>query len=269
MNVFSAVLPCTASLAEIEALHPRGIILSGGPSSVYDEHAPEADPGVLRMGLPVLGICYGLQFMVHTLGGTVRPAARREYGDAEVTLVDGGAALFAGLPETLRVWMSHGDEALELPEGFHVTARTANALAGIANPSERISAVQFHPEVGHTRQGTELLRNFALGMCGATADWTPRHFIEETTATIRARVGTGHAICAISGGVDSSVAAVLVHRAIGEQLRCVFVDNGVLRKNEFTKVQENLRGKLGLNLVAIDAGARFLSKLAGVTDPET
>ena len=272
LNVFSAVLPCTASLAEIEALNPRGIILSGGPSSVYDAHAPQADPSVLRLGLPVLGICYGLQFIVHTLGGKVQPAARREYGDAEVTLLnaENGAdnALFAGLPATMRVWMSHGDEALELPPGFHLTAQTPNALAGIADPSRRIWAVQFHPEVHHTRQGTDLLRNFALGICGAAPDWTAQHFIDETTATIRARVGSGHAICAISGGVDSSVAAVLVHRAIGDQLTCVFVDNGVLRKNEFTKVQENLRGKLGLNLVAVDAKDRFLQKLAGVTDPE-
>ncbi len=267
LNVFSAVLPCTASVAEIEALHPRGIILSGGPSSVYDADAPQADAAVLALGLPVLGICYGLQFIVHRLGGKVRPAERREYGDAEVTLVDLETPLFAGLPETMRVWMSHGDEALELPAGFHVTARTPNALAGIANPAERIWAVQFHPEVQHTRQGTELLRRFVLGICAATPDWTPRHFIEETTAAIRARVGEGQAICAISGGVDSSVAAVLVARAIGNQLTCVFVDNGVLRKDEFGKVQRNLR-QLGLNLVAVDASERFLAKLAGVSDPE-
>ena len=269
LNIFSAVLPCTASVAEIQALQPRGLILSGGPSSVYDADAPKADPAVLRLRLPVLGICYGLQFIVHHLGGKVRPAARREYGDAEVTLVDRETALFRGLPETMRVWMSHGDEALELPPGFHATAKTPNALAGIANAAERIWAVQFHPEVHHTRQGLELLRSFAVEICGATRDWTPRHFIEETTATIRARVGAGHAICAISGGVDSSVAAVLVHRAIGDQLTCVFVDNGVLRKDEFRKVQENLRGKLGLNLVAVAAGERFLARLAGVDDPET
>ena len=267
-HVFSAVLPCTAPLADIEALRPRGIILSGGPSSVYDAHAPVADPEVLRLGLPVLGICYGLQYIVHTLGGTVRPAARREYGDAEVALLDRDTPLFAGLPPTLKVWMSHGDEALELPPGFHAVARTPSALAGIANPADRIWAVQFHPEVRHTREGTELLRNFVFGICGAVADWTPRHFIEETTAAVRARVGAGHAVCAISGGVDSSVAAVLVHRAVGEQLTCVFVDNGVLRKGEFEKVQSTLRGALGLNLVAVDARARFLDKLAGVTDPE-
>ena len=269
LNVFSAVLPCTASIEEIQALRPRGIVLSGGPSSVYDADAPKADPAILRLGLPVLGICYGLHFIVHHLGGKVRPAARREYGDAEVTLVDMETPLFAGLPTTLRVWMSHADEALELPPGFHVTAKSANALAGIANPVERIWAVQFHPEVQHTKQGTELLRSFVETICGATADWTPQHFITETTAAVRARVGTSHAICAISGGVDSSVAAMLVHRAIGGQLTCVFVDNGVLRKDEFRKVQENLRGKLGLNLVAVDARERFLARLAGVIDPET
>jgi len=268
LNVFSAVLPCTASLAQVQALQPCGIVLSGGPSSVYDANAPAADPQVLALGVPVLGICYGLQFIVHHRGGRVQPAARREYGDAEVMLVDRDTPLFAGLPPAMRVWMSHGDEALELPAGYHETARTANALAGIANPAERIWAVQFHPEVQHTRQGTELLRNFVLGICGAAADWTAQHFIAQTTARVQERIGTGHAICAISGGVDSSVAAVLVHRAIGDQLTCVFVDNGVLRKNEFAKVQENLRGKLGLNLVAVDARARFLSKLAGVSDPE-
>ena len=268
LQVYSAVLPCTASLAEIEALQPKGIILSGGPSSVYDTDAPKADPAILHMGLPVLGICYGLQFIVHNLGGKVQPAARREYGDAEVSIVDADMAIFAGLPPMLKVWMSHGDEALELPQGFHLTAKTSNALAGIANPEKKIWAVQFHPEVHHTPQGTQLLRSFVLDICGVTADWTPQHFIEETVAAIRAKVGTGHAICAISGGVDSSVAAVLVHRAIGDQLTCVFVDNGVLREDEFRKVQENLRGGLGLNLVAVDAGSRFLAKLAGVSDPE-
>jgi GMP synthase (glutamine-hydrolysing) len=269
LNVYSAVLPCTASLVEIEGLQPKGIILSGGPSSVYDADAPKADPAVLHLGLPVLGICYGLQFIVHSLGGKVQPAPRREYGDAEVSIVDADTAIFAGLPPTLKVWMSHGDEALELPKGFHLTAKTSNAVAGIANPEKKIWAVQFHPEVQHTRQGTQLLRSFVLDVCGVAADWTPQHFIEETTASIRAKVGTGHAICAISGGVDSSVAAMLVHRAIGDQLTCVFVDNGVLREDEFRKVQENLRVGLGLNLIAVDAGERFLNKLAGVTDPET
>ena len=268
-NVFSAVLPCTASVAEIKAYNPIGIVLSGGPCSVYDSDAPPADPQILQLGLPVLGICYGLQFITHHLGGKVRSAEKREYGHAEVQLVDEINPLFNGLPAGLSVWMSHGDEALELPPGFHLTAKTANAVAGIANPERRIWAVQFHPEVHHTRQGVELLRNFLFRICNAQADWTPAHFVQSTVAAIKEKVGDGHAICALSGGVDSSVAAVLVARAIGDQLTCVFVNNGVLRRNEFFKVQQTMRDKLGLNLVAVDASTRFLSKLAGVTDPET
>src|SRR6201999_227274 len=268
-NVFSAVLPCTASLEEIQSYKPIGIVLSGGPCSVYDADAPPADPKVLGLGVPVLGICYGLQFITHHLGGKVRSAEKREYGHADVDIVDDKNALFDGLPANLTVWMSHGDEAVELLPGFHLTAKTANAVAGIANPERRIWAVQFHPEVHHTRQGTALLRNFLFKICNAKADWTPAHFVQSTVAAIQEKVGDAHAICALSGGVDSSVAAVLVHRAIGDQLTCVFVNNGVLRKNEFFKVQQTMREKLGLNLVAVDASTRFLAKLAGVTDPET
>jgi GMP synthase (glutamine-hydrolysing) len=268
-NVFSAVLPCTASIAEILSYSPIGIILSGGPSSVYDVDAPDADPKVLELGLPVLGICYGLQFIAYHLGGKVVSADKREYGHAEVLIEDHATPLFAGLPETMQAWMSHGDSALELPEGFHRTARTSNALAGIANEKRKIWAVQFHPEVHHTPMGPMLLKNFVFGICGAKGDWTAAHFIESTVAAIREKVGSGHVLCALSGGVDSSVAAVLVHRAIGEQLTCVFVNNGVLRKNEFAQVTKNLRDKLGLNLVPVDASDRFLDKLAGVTDPET
>jgi GMP synthase (glutamine-hydrolysing) len=198
----------------------------------------------------------------------VRSAAKREYGHAEVELIDTANPLFAELPASMQVWMSHGDEALDLPPGFHLTAKTSNAVAGIANPERRIWAVQFHPEVHHTPLGTTVLRNFLFNICGARPDWTPEHFIQSTVTAIREKVGTGHAICALSGGVDSSVAAVLVHRAIGDQLTCVFVNNGVLRKNEFEKVQQNLRDKLGLKLVAVDASKRFLGKLRGVTDPE-
>ncbi|HEY1649217.1 MAG TPA: glutamine-hydrolyzing GMP synthase [Terracidiphilus sp.] len=268
LNVFSVVLPCTASLAEIQALDPIGIILSGGPSSVYDADAPAADPKMLELGPPVLGICYGLHFIVHHLGGKVLSAPRREYGHAEVSIEDSKTELFAGLPPTLQVWMSHGDEALELPSGFRRTAVTSNALAGIADEQRRIWAVQFHPEVHHTPLGPQLLKNFVFQICAARGDWTPAHFIESTVASIRAKVGTGHVICGLSGGVDSSVAAMLVHRAIGAQLTCIFVNNGVLRKNEFQSVQKNLRDKLGLNIVAVNASARFLEKLAGVTDPE-
>jgi GMP synthase (glutamine-hydrolysing) len=266
-NVFSVVLPCTVSLEQIRALKPQGVILSGGPSSVYDVEAPKADPAVLGMGVPVLGICYGLQFIVHHLGGKVEPAPAREYGHAQVTVV-AETQLFRGLPQGMDVWMSHGDEAKALPEGFRLTAQTAHAVAGIADEERRIWAVQFHPEVAHTRQGMELLRNFVVGICAAEADWTPEHFIQTTVERVRGQVGTGHAICGLSGGVDSSVAAVLVAKAIGDRLTCIFVNNGVLRKDEFAKVQKTMREQLGLNVVAVDASERFLAKLAGVTDPE-
>jgi GMP synthase (glutamine-hydrolysing) len=286
-NVFSVVLPCTATLDEIRSYSPVGIVLSGGPSSVYDKDAPPADPRVLQMGLPVLGICYGLQYMVHTLGGKVSPAAKREYGHAQVEIKN-GSLLFDGLPQTLQVWMSHGDEAEKLPEGFQLMASSPNAIAAIENPARKMWAVQFHPEVHHTPQGAAILRNFTLKIAGARPDWTAQRFIDETVASIRKQVGNGRAICALSGGVDSAVAAVLVDRALrddienprpvspkdGEtrtgqpRLTCVFVNNGVLRKNEFEKVQQNLRDKLGLHLIGVDASERFLSKLAGVTDPE-
>jgi GMP synthase (glutamine-hydrolysing) len=268
LDVFSVVLPCTAPLERVLELRPKGIILSGGPSSVYDEDAPKADAAVLGTGLPTLGICYGLQFMTHHLGGHVAPAAAREYGHAEVEVV-AETPLFHGLPQTMDVWMSHGDHAEAMAPGFHVVAKTANAVAAVANEQRKMWGVQFHPEVAHTRQGIELLRNFVVDICGAKQDWTPAHFIETTVATIRARVGeTGHAICGLSGGVDSSVAAVLVAKAIGDRLTCIFVNNGVLRKDEFTQVQKTMREGLGLNVVAVDASERFLAKLAGVTDPE-
>jgi GMP synthase (glutamine-hydrolysing) len=266
-NVFSVVLPCTTPLAKIAELKPKGLILSGGPSSVYDADAPAADPALLEMDLPVLGICYGLQFMTHHLGGKVEPAPAREYGHAQVSVV-AETPLFRGLPQTLDVWMSHGDEAKALPEGFRLTAKTPNAIAGIANEDRRMWAVQFHPEVAHTRQGMELLKNFCIDICGASQDWTPEHFIQATVEKIKAQVGDGHAICGLSGGVDSSVAAVLVAKAIGDRLTCIFVNNGVLRKDEFAKVQKTMREQLGLNVIAVDAGERFLTKLAGVTDPE-
>ncbi|MGH9580129.1 MAG: glutamine-hydrolyzing GMP synthase, partial [Terriglobales bacterium] len=267
-NVFSVVLPCTASLAEVRGHAPAGLILSGGPSSVYDSDAPPADPRLLDLGVPVLGICYGLQWLAHTLGGKVSPAPRREYGRAEVEVQD-TSRLFRGLPAKLAVWMSHADEALELPEGFRAVARTSNALAAMENPERRIWAVQFHPEVRHTPRGADILRNFVFDICAAKPDWTGLRFIEETIAQVRSTVGQkGRAICALSGGVDSAVAATLVHRALGDRLTCIFVNNGVLRKNEFQKVEQNLRDKLGLNLDAVDASERFLKKLAGVTDPE-
>ena len=271
-NVFSVVLPCTASLEEIRSYSPVGIILSGGPCSVYDADAPPADPRVLQLGLPVLGICYGLQFMVHALGGKVRAAEKREYGHASVEVTD-HSRLFEGLPKKLSVWMSHGDEAVELPAGFRLIASSSTAVAAIEAPERKMWAVQFHPEVHHTQSGTDILRNFVLAICGGKPTWTPQHFIDATVANVRQTVGDGRAICALSGGVDSAVAAILVDRALRDgknpsRLTCVFVNNGVLRKNEFDKVQQNLRDKLGLHVIAVDAIARFLNKLAGVTDPE-
>jgi GMP synthase (glutamine-hydrolysing) len=279
-RVFSVVLPCSASLKEIKSYDPVGIVLSGAPWSVYDKDAPPADVRVFDLGVPVLGICYGLQFMVHTLGGKVRPADKREYGHAEIDIVS-DSVLFQGLAKKLAVWMSHGDEALELPPGFELMAKTHYTVAGIQNVAKKWYAVQFHPEVHHTPQGTEILKNFVFEICGAKPTWTPQHFITSMMEQIKQQVGTGRAICALSGGVDSSVAAVLVDRALrdgkgkpalsrpqGSRLTCVFVNNGVLRKNEFEKVQVSLRDKLGLHLDAVDATDRFLGKLAGVSDPE-
>jgi GMP synthase (glutamine-hydrolysing) len=271
-KVFSVVLPCNAPLEEIRGYSPVGIVLSGGPSSVYDADAPVTDPRIFSLGLPILGICYGLQFMVHSLGGKVRAASKREYGHAEVE-VKSGSRLFEGLPPKLSVWMSHGDEAVELPPGFELMASSPHAVAAIENPAQKMWAVQFHPEVHHTKHGTDILRNF-IHICGAKASWTPQHFIDATIESIRQTVGTGRAICALSGGVDSAVAATLVDRALRDKngdsrLTSVFVDNGVLRKNEFQKVQQNLREKLGLHVIAVAAGERFLGKLAGITDPET
>jgi GMP synthase (glutamine-hydrolysing) len=273
-KIFSVVLPFNASLEEIRSYSPVGIILSGGPSSVYDKDAPLADKSVFDLGIPVLGICYGLQFMVYALGGKVRPAAKREYGHAKVEIQETDSQLFHGLPKLLAVWMSHGDSAEELPPGFRLTAKTPNAVAAIENAERKMWAVQFHPEVHHTPLGSDILRNFALGICGAKPSWTPQHFIDATVAQVKQQVGRGRAICALSGGVDSSVAAVLVDRAMRDEsghsrLTCVFVNNGVLRKNEFEKVQQNLRDNLGLHVVAVDATERFMRKLAGVSDPET
>ncbi len=271
-NVFSVVLPFNASLDEIRSYSPVGLVLSGGPCSVYDKDAPHADQRVFELGVPVLGICYGLQFMVHALGGKVHPAEKREYGHAKVELQN-GSRLFTSLPKVLAVWMSHGDEAVELPAGFRQTDKSPSAVAAIENPERKLWAVQFHPEVHHTPLGTDILRNFVLDICGAKPNWTPQRFIEETAASVRQIVGGGRAICALSGGVDSSVAATLVDRALRDdwgvsRLTCIFVNNGVLRKNEFEKVQQNLRDKLGLHVDAVDATDRFLSKLKGVTDPE-
>ncbi len=269
-NVFSAIVPFNTSVDELRRMEPRGIVLSGGPCSVFEEGAPHSAREVLELGVPVLGICYGLQLLAHQLGGRVRPATRREYGRAEVEVLNGAQAskLLKGLPERLPVWASHGDEVEQLPPGFHLTGRTANAIAAIEDPQRNYYAVQFHPEVHHTPAGPLVLRNFVQDICGATPDWTPASFVDETVKAVRERVGEGHAVCALSGGVDSTVAATLVHRAIGSRLTCIFVNNGVLRKNEFPTILDLLQNRLGLNVIGVDAEQRFLQKLEAVTDPE-
>jgi GMP synthase (glutamine-hydrolysing) len=266
-NVFSAILPCHAPLDEIRSWKPAGLVLSGGPSSVHDAAAPVCDPGVLQMGVPVLGICYGLQWITHTLGGEVRRAARREYGPARLDLHN-GCPLFKDFPPQLKIWNNHGDDVLRLPAGFQVCGETSRVIAAVEDPARAIYAVQFHPEVQHTDRGTEIIGNFVFAVCHARKNWNGEAFIAETIGRIRAQVGEGRALCALSGGVDSAVAAALVHRAIGSRLTNVFVDTGLLRKDEFRDTLELLRGPLGLQVIGVDAGDRFLAQLAGVTDPE-
>jgi GMP synthase (glutamine-hydrolysing) len=266
-QVFSAILPCTASLTEIRALAPAGVILSGGPSSVYDAGAPKCDPGVLNLGVPVLGICYGLQWIAHTLGGEVSRAGKREYGRMTLDVAD-TTGLLAGFPKTLSTWNNHGDHVLQLPKGFRCTGRTDNAISAAEDSDRRIYAVQFHPEVKHTERGTDVLRNFVFQICHAEKKWSGGAFITETVASIRQKVGDDRVICALSGGVDSAVAAVLVGKAIGEKLINVFVDTGLLRKNEYHDTLELLRDRMGLNVIGVDASERFLTKLKGITDPE-
>jgi GMP synthase (glutamine-hydrolysing) len=267
-QVFSAILPCSAPVEKIKQLEPAGVVLSGGPSSVYDGDAPVCDEGVLNLGVPVLGICYGLQWIAYKLGGRVEPADRREYGRAELHILN-GSPLFTGLPAHLRIWNSHGDNVRALPPGFRVTGETGNAVSAAEDPQRRIYAVQFHPEVLHTERGTDILRNFVFGICHAKLNWSGAGFIADTVEAIRRQVGEAHAICALSGGVDSAVAAALVHRAIGKRLTNVFVDTGMLRKNEYAETLSLLRDRLGLSVVGVDASERFLSRLKGVEDPET
>ncbi|HMI50282.1 MAG TPA: glutamine-hydrolyzing GMP synthase [Candidatus Saccharimonadales bacterium] len=271
-QVFSTVLPCSAPVETILRSEPVGIVLSGGPNSVYDTEAPKCDPKVLALGIPVLGICYGMQWVAHTLGGKVEKADRREYGRANLKVSaqhdQGHSHLFNGIPEHLRIWNSHGDHVRELPAGFWATGHTDNAIAAAEDPQRKIYTVQFHVEVNHTERGTELLRNFLFRVCNAEPKWSGAAFIEETTRAISAKVGNTRAICALSGGVDSTVAAVLVHKAMGDRLTNVFVNTGMLRKNEFSDTLDMLRNRLGLHVVAVDASDRFLTRLQGVTDPE-
>jgi GMP synthase (glutamine-hydrolysing) len=269
-RVFSAILPCTSRVEEILDYHPAGIVLSGGPSSVYDAGAPICDPGVLSTAVPVLGICYGMHWITNVLGGTVEAAGRREYGRAEFCAgADGSCGkLFDGLPRTSKIWNSHGDHVRALPRGFRSTGLTENSIAAIENQEKKIYAVQFHPEVKHTEQGTAILRNFLFSVCKAEPKWSGAAFIEETVEAVRKKVGNKRAICALSGGVDSTVAAALIHRAIGDRLTNVFVNNGLLRKNEFEETLEMYRRRLSLNVIGVDATDRFLGQLKGISDPE-
>lgn len=266
-RVYCELLPYDAPWSEVERLAPRGFILSGGPASVYEPGAPQCPAYVWTSGLPVLGICYGMQLMAHQLGGEVLASPAREYGPAELTVDDQEYLLFAGLPFVLPVWMSHGDRITRLPPGLRVVATTANSpVAAMGN--ERYAGIQFHPEVVHTPQGAQILANFLYRMCGCSGTWTPGSFVADSIERIRSQVGTGRVLCALSGGVDSSVAAALIHRAIGDQLVCVFVNNGLLRKDEAESVETVFRRALNIHLVVADAQERFLGRLSEVIDPE-
>jgi GMP synthase (glutamine-hydrolysing) len=268
LNVYSELLPHDTPMAELERRGVKAVILSGGPSSVYDENAPKADPALWSGRIPVLGICYGLQLMAHELGGEVVPSQKREYGPATVSLTD-AEGLFAGIEREQPVWMSHGDSILRPPGGFRATAQTdASPYAGLADPGRNLYGIQFHPEVVHTPVGRDLLRNFVVGIAGMRQSWTPANLVETTVAEISERVGEGHVICALSGGVDSAVAATLVHRAIGDQLTCIYVDHGLMRKRESELLRVTFERDLGMKLVMVDARDRFLARLAGVEDPE-
>jgi GMP synthase (glutamine-hydrolysing) len=267
LSVYSEILPFDTPLDEITRRGPVGIILSGGPKSVSEPGAPRCDPAIVSLGVPVLGICYGMQLMTDFLGGEVAPAPHREFGLATIR-IEPGAPLFAKIPPELRVWASHGDFVTAAPAGFAVTATTANApVAAMAAPDRGLYALLFHPEVAHTDRGVEILRNFAFDVCGCTGDWTMASFVEEATARIREQAGTGRVVCGLSGGVDSTVAALLIHRAVGDRLTCIFVDNGVMRMDEGEQIRRRFE-RLRLPLVFVDASRLFLDRLAGVTDPE-
>lgn len=268
LGVYSELLPYNTSAERLREIAPKGIVFSGGPSSVYAENAPQIDPAVYDIGVPIFGICYGMQLMAHTLGGKVERAAKREYGKADVNFAD-NSALTKGLESKQTVWMSHGDHVVELPEGFVVDASTEHApIAGFANKERQLYGVQFHPEVRHSVRGNEMIRNFLYEVCGCAGNWSMETFIEDTIKDIRTQVGDSKVLCALSGGVDSSVVAMLIHKAIGDQLTCMFIDHGLLRKGEAESVMETFVGKFDMKVVKIDARERFLSKLAGVDDPE-
>jgi GMP synthase (glutamine-hydrolysing) len=268
LGIYCEIVPCHTPVDEIRAKAPRALVLSGGPASVYAADAPHCDPGVFALGVPILGICYGLQTIAARFGGTVAPSTRREFGAARLRQYQ-TSRLFAGLPEEFDVWMSHGDHVVQPPPGFTVTAQTEDALGALEDPARQLYGLQFHPEVVHTPLGRDILRNFFIGIAGMRADWNMQSFVEAAIADIRARIGpTGRAICGLSGGVDSAVAAALVAEAIGDRLTCLFVDNGLLRLGEFDEVLATFRDTMHLNVRGIAAGERFLTALAGVDDPE-
>jgi len=276
LSVYSEVVPFNTSLDTIRAKDPAGLILSGGPSSVSDPGAPKCDAAIFGLDVPVLGICYGMQLMTDMLGGEVRRSGHREFGHAFVRVSGNGSAehskapkLFKEVPAELRVWASHGDDVSAVPPGFQIAATSATApIAAMEAPDRQLYALLFHPEVAHTDHGSEILRNFAFGVCGCVGDWTIASFIEEATERIRQQVGPGKVVCGLSGGVDSTVAAMLIHRAIGDRLTCIFVDNGLLRYDEANQIQKRFREKLQLPLDFVDASDLFLERLAGITDPE-
>jgi GMP synthase (glutamine-hydrolysing) len=270
LKVYSMVAQSKSTWDSVKHLNPKGVILSGGPASVYEEGAPQIPDWVFEQHLPVLGICYGMQAMVHQLGGKVAPGAKQEYGYSVLhqDSPEGGSALFSDLPPSFQVWMSHGDRVESLPEGFTGTAYTENSpLAAIGN-GDNMFGIQFHPEVNHTPLGQDILNNFLFDVCGCKADWIPSNVVHDSIKNIREQVGKGKVICALSGGVDSAVTAGLLHQAIGDQLTCIFVNNGLLRKEEAERVQTTFKRGLGLNLTYVDATDRFLNRLEGVTDPE-
>ena len=270
LEVYCELIPYHVPAEVFERLNPRGYILSGGPASVYAPGAPHLPEFILNSQAPMLGICYGMQLLAYHFGGQVTPGDKREYGLTTLTLTQPDAPLFTDLSASeLMVWMSHGDRITKLPPGFHTLAQSPNSeYAAIGHPEKRRYGLQFHPEVTHTPQGKEILRAFLYHICGCTGGWTARNFIEESIAQIRAQVGNGKVICGLSGGVDSSVAAALLHRAIGDQLTCIFVNNGLLRKNEPEQVVNTFQSEMHARLVAVNATQEFLSALAGVTDPE-
>ncbi|BBH22662.1 GMP synthase [glutamine-hydrolyzing] [Paenibacillus baekrokdamisoli] len=268
LGVYSELLPYNTTAERIRELQPKGIVFSGGPSSVYEEKSPLVDPAIYELGLPIFGICYGMQLMAHQLEGKVERAGKREYGKAEVDFVD-GSHLVQGLENRQTVWMSHGDHVVELPTGFRVDASTDHApIAAMSHIERKLYAVQFHPEVRHSVQGNEMIHNFLFNVCGCEGTWSMETFIEDTIRDIRNQVGSSKVLCALSGGVDSSVVAILLHKAIGDQLTCMFIDHGLLRKDEAEGVMETFVGKFDMKVVKIDASERFLGKLKGVDDPE-